>query len=132
MFDLKKEFGKRLKVIRKSRNLTQEKLAELIDIYPRQLSKIETGEHFPSSKTLEKICYNLDVLPKDLFDFCENDKNECFGTNNNFLKLIDKFKKVSTDDNYTTFVECAIDSINSRKALNKLQNMIDGIKLGLK
>lgn len=69
MSDFKKKFGINLKVIRKSRNITQEKLAELIDLHYRQMSKIETGENFPSSKTIEKICYALKVSPSKLFDF---------------------------------------------------------------
>ena len=66
MFDLRSAFGTNLKLIRKSKNITQEKLAEMIDIHPRQLSKIETGEHFPSYKTIEKICISLKEQPKNL------------------------------------------------------------------
>lgn len=69
MSDFKKKFGANLKKLRKSRNITQEKLAELIDIHFRQMSKIETGENFPSSKTIENICYALKISPAKLFDF---------------------------------------------------------------
>ena len=69
MSDFKKKFGTNLKFLRKSRNITQEKLAELIDLHYRQMSKIETGENFPSSKTIEKICYALKIPPSKLFDF---------------------------------------------------------------
>lgn len=69
MTDLKNGFGINLKITRKAKGITQEELAEIIGIHPRQLSKIETGEHFPSCKTLEKVCIVLDVSPKDLFDF---------------------------------------------------------------
>lgn len=69
MADLKNGLGHNLKLIRKAKGITQEELAEIIGIHPRQLSKIETGEHFPSCKTLEKVCMALDINPKDLFDF---------------------------------------------------------------
>lgn len=69
MSDFKKKFGANLKALRKSKNITQEKLAELIDVHYRQMSKIETGDNFPSSKTLEKLCYALKVSPSTLFDF---------------------------------------------------------------
>lgn len=69
MANFKLGLGTNLKLIRKSKEITQEDLAGIIGIHSRQLSKIETGEHFPSCKTLEKICIALDVTPKDLFDF---------------------------------------------------------------
>lgn len=69
MTNFKHGLGSNLKLIRKSKEITQEDLAGIIGIHSRQLSKIETGEHFPSCKTLEKICIALDVTPKDLFDF---------------------------------------------------------------
>ena len=69
MTNFKNGLGINLKLIRKARNITQEDLAGIIGIHSRQLSKIETGEHFPSCKTLEKLCMALDVTPKELFDF---------------------------------------------------------------
>ena len=69
MTNFKQGLGNNLKLIRKSKEITQEDLAGIIGIHSRQLSKIETGEHFPSCKTLEKICIALDVTPKELFDF---------------------------------------------------------------
>lgn len=69
MSDFKKKFGANLKALRKARKITQEKLSELIDVHYRQMSKIETGDNFPSSKTLEKLCFALKVSPAQLFDF---------------------------------------------------------------
>ena len=46
MSELKSKFGKRLKELRKNRGITQEKMAEYIDISIRNLSKIETGITF--------------------------------------------------------------------------------------
>ena len=67
--NFKEAFGKNLKQIRKSKNITQEALAEMIGIHPRQVSKIETGEHFPNSTTLENICISLSISPRELFNF---------------------------------------------------------------
>lgn len=69
MINFKQAFDKNLKQIRKSKNITQETLAEMIGIHPRQVSKIETGEHFPNSTTLENICVSLSISPRDLFNF---------------------------------------------------------------
>lgn len=65
----KQLLGKRIKELRKAANLTQERLAELIDIETGSLSGIESGRHFPSLTTLEKIANHLDVELKALFDF---------------------------------------------------------------
>ena len=46
--NLKEGFGQKLKELRKSKGYTQEKLAEKLDITPRQLTRIETGDNFPS------------------------------------------------------------------------------------
>ena len=67
--NFKQAFGRNLKQIRKFRNITQEALAEMIEIHPRQVSKIETGDHFPNSSTLENICIALSISPRDLSNF---------------------------------------------------------------
>ena len=67
--DNKKLLGKRIKELRKNAGLTQERLAELINIETTSLSGIESGRHFPSLPTLEKIAQNLNIEMKVLFDF---------------------------------------------------------------
>ena len=69
MSTLKENLGKRIQEIRKSKNLTQEKLAEMVGIDTPNLSNIERGKRFVSAETLEKIIKSLDVREKDLFDF---------------------------------------------------------------
>ncbi len=65
--DFKKSFGEKLKRLRKNKNLTQEQLAEMIDIDPRNLSRIEVGSSFVKAETLEKILKALDVTTEQLF-----------------------------------------------------------------
>ncbi len=67
--DNKKLLGKRIKELRKRAGLTQEKLAEYINIETTSLSGIESGRHYPSLPTLEKISNSLNVEMKALFDF---------------------------------------------------------------
>ncbi len=69
MGQLKSKFGARLKELRKAKNFSQEEFAELINITPRNLSKIETGQAFPSSANLEKIIAALGIEAQKLFDF---------------------------------------------------------------
>ena len=65
--DVKKSFGEKVKRLRKSRNLTQEQLAEMIDIAPRNLSRIEVGTSFVKAETLEKLLSALNVTTEELF-----------------------------------------------------------------
>ena len=67
--DIKKLFGKKIKELRIKKGLTQEKLAEMIDVGERNLSKIECGNVFVKAKTLAKIINALEIDPKELFEF---------------------------------------------------------------
>lgn len=62
----KSNFGKKLQQIRKSKNLTQAKLAELAGIDDKHLSKIETGVYFPTYSTLNKILTALSISIEDI------------------------------------------------------------------
>ncbi|MBR1425813.1 helix-turn-helix transcriptional regulator [bacterium] len=75
MANFKKLLGKKIKYYREKKGITQEKLAEKIDINSRSLSFIECGTNFVTADTLEKICKNLEVSPKQLFDFDFNPKS---------------------------------------------------------
>ena len=69
MFDIKSKLGARIKELRKSKNITQEKLVEIIGSDTNNLSKIENGKKFMSADKLVKIANALDVDIKELFDF---------------------------------------------------------------
>ena len=69
MNNLKINFGKRIKAIRQKKNLSQEELAEKIDIAVTNMGKIERGESFVTSTTLEKLSNALEVKVHELFKF---------------------------------------------------------------
>lgn len=69
MKTLKQKLGARIQEIRKSKNLTQESLAEKIDMDKPNLSNIECGKRFMTAETLEKIAKALEVEEKELFNF---------------------------------------------------------------
>ena len=74
MSNLKKLLGKRIKELRLARKMTQEQLAELVDIGAASLSKIEIGMYHPTGENLEKIAEALNVEPYELYIF-EHHKN---------------------------------------------------------
>ena len=82
----KKLLGERIKELRKSRKLSQDKLSEQIDIDPKHLSRIEVGSSYPSLNTLEKIAIALNVEIKEFFEFEHlSDRKELI---NNTVKLL--------------------------------------------
>lgn len=79
----KKEIGKQLKHFRQLAGLTQEALAEKVNIHEKQISRIESGLHFPTFDNLMKI---LKVLNVEMKDF-KSEKN-CPTLNKSKEKLI--------------------------------------------
>ncbi len=67
MEDIKKEFGLRIRELRLSRNLSQEKLAELSDLHRTYIGDIERGERNVSLENIEKIAKALKIKLEDLF-----------------------------------------------------------------
>lgn len=102
---IKKCFGEQLKTCRKIKNLTQEKLAELVGINLRQLARIESGESFITAETLYNLCTVLEISPKLLFDFNIEDETLMTGSgskvhlkvirNGNLIQLVNS--KISND-----------------------------------
>ena len=85
--------GKRIKDIREAKHIKQVELANMIEIEPTNLSKIEKGVHFPKDETINKIIKALDVDIKDLFYF------EHIQTKTELLKNIEKLlSKAQIDD----------------------------------
>ena len=70
---LKEKLGKRISELRKIYNISQETLAEKLDISQKSLSKIETGHNFMTSDTLEKLLLAFNIKSYELFDFDYHD-----------------------------------------------------------
>lgn len=74
MPETKKELlGKRIRAFRKRARMTQEQFAERVDIDARHLSRLETGRHFPSLDTLERMADVLNVPMAEFFRFPDLD-----------------------------------------------------------
>ena len=52
--DIKVLLGKKIQEIRKSKNLTQEKMAELLGIETSSLSNIERGKYYPTAEEVDE------------------------------------------------------------------------------
>jgi transcriptional regulator with XRE-family HTH domain len=64
---IKQELGLKIKRMRINRGLTQEQLAEKVDVSQRTMSGIEIGENFVTADTLDKIILALNTTSEELF-----------------------------------------------------------------
>ena len=62
-----KKFGSKVRLLRVQRNLTQEKLAEITDLHPTYIGRVERGERNLSLKNIEVFANAFGVLIEDLF-----------------------------------------------------------------
>lgn len=74
--NVRKIFGENVKKYRKQLGLSQEQLAEKLEISTNHLSVIETGTKFVTYKLLEKIVLELNVLPASLFQCTQTAIND--------------------------------------------------------
>ena len=104
---IKQELGQKIRRMRINRGLTQERLAEIVDISQRTMSGIEIGENFLTAETLDKIVKALNTTTEELFS-------------TNHLKEPEKLiKEINEDIEYIT---------QNPQKLETLYNIIKALK----
>ncbi len=68
---LKENLGQNIQRLRKQRKITQEQLAEQVGIDPKNISRIENGNNYPTAENLTSIAKALDTEIYELFVFKE-------------------------------------------------------------
>lgn len=66
-YAVNKKVGQRIKKARKELGLTQEKLAEKLNMHYTTISRIETGSSNPPVQTINKIAKTLKIPLSELF-----------------------------------------------------------------
>lgn len=64
---LKTILGKNVKYHRYRKKLTQEKLAEILNVSPNYVGRLERGQHSPSLDKIELIAQALNIKAFELF-----------------------------------------------------------------
>lgn len=90
--DKKVLLGKRIKELRKKRGFTQDYLAEKLGIEPRQLSKLETGRHYPSFETVVALLDTFDITFEELISYNHLDNSIDFKK-----VIIENIKKIDSE-----------------------------------
>ena len=75
MTTLRTKLGARIREIRKSMNLSQDKFADIIDWDKANISNLENGKSFLKPESMEKISRALNIEVQELFNF-EHQKTE--------------------------------------------------------
>lgn len=63
-----KQLGQRIAEIRKSKGVTQEKLADMVDVHRTYIGFIEQGKRNPSIGNINKVAKALHVSLVDIFE----------------------------------------------------------------
>ncbi len=74
---VKKNIGSIIRAARINKGFTQYALAEKVDMDEKQLSRLESGKHYPTLKTLLAIIDVLDMRLAD-FDIMQDVKDPAF------------------------------------------------------
>lgn len=124
---LKKEFGKRLRDIRRQQNLTQEQFAEMLDISTQLYKKMETGENNITLSTLNKMKNKLNFSADYLL----------FGEKDTLVEVWDKALTLESMDKqlllFKLFCEVSLNNsqIEFKEAAEKYNMIFEKIKESL-
>lgn len=66
---IQRRFGKRIQELRRERELTQEDLADLVEVDRSYMGFIERGERNPTLDKIIKIAKAFKITLSELFDF---------------------------------------------------------------
>lgn len=92
MSDFVKMVGEKIRLVRKARGITQEKLSDLSGLSEKYLSDTERGVRNISLESLEKIMQALQIKPYELFLYADADE-----VNADKLQIIEMFRLLLVD-----------------------------------
>lgn len=82
------DFGQTLKQIRKSKNITQQKLASKLDVSEAMISKYENNISFPTFDKMRCLAVELSVSLDELFGVQSNGNVSLYGLSESQAKII--------------------------------------------
>lgn len=98
--------GKKIKEIRKSKKISQEKLAEMVAMNTRSILRLENAQSSPTLETLEKVADALNVDIKVFFE------TETLESRSAILENINNSLNKMSDSELKTFYKAVYHFIN--------------------
>lgn len=100
---LKQDLGQRIQKLRKDKKITQEQLAEMVGIDPKNISRIEKGNNYPTAENLTSIAKALHVDIYELFVFnsipLEQMKEEIINSLNSEKNILHLYQCLKFENN---------------------------------
>jgi transcriptional regulator with XRE-family HTH domain len=107
--ETKKELlGARLRELRKAKGLTQDKLAELVDIEQKHVSRIELGKSYPTIDRLERLADALSVSVAVFFDPAINSPFALSGEEKRVIEAFRSLQDASVREGFLKVIEAAV------------------------
>ena len=97
------EIGRRIARRRKQLNLTQEFLAELVDVSPQYISHIEHARSIPSTEVIMRLALVLDTTPDEFLVGTSRHTSEEWKNIAELLRPMDE-KKLAFAKNFLTWL----------------------------
>ncbi|MCD7879247.1 MAG: helix-turn-helix domain-containing protein [Candidatus Gastranaerophilales bacterium] len=98
--------GHRIKEIRKSKKISQEKLAEMVSMNTRSILRLENAQTIPTLDTLDKIAKALDININYFFE------NETIKNRKEIIKDINSCLNLMTDEELKKFYKAVYNYIH--------------------
>lgn len=98
------KIGKFIKEMRKKQNLTQEQLAEKLEVTSKSISRWENGKTMPDYSILKPLCKALDISVNELFNGEKISKDNIIEEyDNNLVKVLKEYKSMKKAKNILIF-----------------------------
>lgn len=94
------KIGTFIKEMRKKQNLTQEQLAEKLEVTNKSISRWENGKTMPDYSILKALCKTLDISVNELFNGEKISKDNIIEEyDNNLVKVLKEYKRMKKAKN---------------------------------
>ena len=111
-------FSKRLKELRKSKNLSQSELGRLVELHYTHIGRYERGISKPSTGTLKRLAESLGVTIDYLIDGETDDVARAKLEDRELLTQFREVEKLSDEDK--TVVKKLLDAFLTKKKIQEL------------
>ena len=99
------DFGKKVRAYRKLKNLSQEKLAENLDVAMKTINQWENGKAHPKQKSFTALCKFLEIPESELLYHSPIQENSFLNQVNNICTQISPTRHKQVIEILKTFVE---------------------------
>lgn len=113
-----KDFPKRLKDIRRQKNISQNELGKMIDLHYSHIGRYERGQSVPSTETLYKLANALGVTMDWLLEGETRKMAESKLEDKELLFLFQQVEQLPDDDK--TVIKKLIDAFITKKKIQTL------------